>query len=67
MLSAFDYTGWLIVFAFGIFISCLMVALYLRESRGPRRPYYMSRYRWGIPSALFLTLLAALRRFVFHV
>ena len=55
MVGAFDYSGWTAAFIICRFGAPLAAALYLRESRGRRRPGHMLRYRWGIGNALFVT------------
>jgi hypothetical protein len=66
MVGGFDYTGWTVTLVFCACAVPVATGLYVAESRGPRRPGQMLRYRYGIGSALFITLLVALRRFVFH-
>jgi hypothetical protein len=66
MVGGFDYTGWtvaLVLCACGVPVA---TALYVAERRGAHRPGRMLRYRSGIGTALFITLLVALRRFVVH-
>jgi hypothetical protein len=66
MVGAFDYAGWSAAFAICLCAVPIAIALYANESRGPRRPDRMLRYRYGIGSALVVTLLVGLRRFVLH-
>jgi hypothetical protein len=66
-LVAFDYNGWLAVFIFAAAMVPTSWLLYLHERRGRARARRLYRYRSTIGSALFITFLAGLRRFVLHV
>ena len=66
LASAFDYTGWTVVFVFGCVCVAVVSCWYLVESRGRRRPYYMVRLRGGIGVGLLYLTLTGLRLFVVH-
>ena len=64
--SAFDYTGWTVVFVFGCVCVVVLSGWYVVESRGRRQPYYMFRLRGGMVVGLVYLMLVGLRRFVVH-
>lgn len=64
--AGYDAGGYLVAF---VVCACFAVGFtiaYRMELRGRRRPYYLFRFRAGIAGTLMLTILAGLRRFVFH-
>ena len=65
-IVGFDNAGWLVAFICCAIAIPVSVLLYVRERRGRGRLDYLTRYRWGVGNAIFITLLVGLRSFVFH-
>lgn len=66
LVAGFDYTGYFVAFVVCACCVPVFAVMYVHESRGRRRPDHMLRYRMGVPAAIFLALVTALRRFVIH-